>query len=204
MSAEARLAKADPKLGKVIARVVKHHGPQKFVRSPAKSHFEALSRSIIFQQLSGKAAGTIYGRYEALFRGGPTPAKVRRAKPELLRSAGLSTGKAKYVQALATAVDAGSLDLEHISSLEDDPIVEALTEVNGIGVWTAQMFLMFRLLRPNVLPTGDLGVRKGLTLAHRLRELATPAQVEKAGARWAPDRSLACLYLWASLDLALP
>ncbi len=198
---ERALAASDPRLGALIDRVVAHRGPRRFATSTARSHFEALTRSIVYQQLSGKAAGTIYGRFVEALGGEVTPGALVAIDDPALRAIGLSAGKARYVRALAEAVVEGRLDLENASSLSDAEVIAALTSVKGVGVWTAQMFLMFRLHREDVLPTGDLGIRKGLMLAHGLRREAAPGYVERAGKRWAPFRSVACLYLWAGLEL---
>jgi len=201
---EAILRAADPRLGALIDAVIEAGGRQRFAPSPASSHFEALARSIIYQQLSGKAAATIYGRLVVSLGGTVAPEPILAASEELLRSAGLSSAKVRYVRALAEAVALGGLDLDAVAELPDEAVIEALTQVPGVGVWTAHMFLMFRLHRPDVLPTGDLGIRKGLQLAHGLRRPAAPGYVRRAGVRWAPYRSIACLYLWAALDLKTP
>lgn len=200
LAAEEYLRAADPRLGRLIERVVEKAGAQRFVPSPHATHFEALARSIVYQQLSGKAAATIHGRVVELVGGSVAPETILAAGDEALRAAGLSRPKIRYMRALARAVTDREVDLEHVESLPDDEVIEALTRVQGIGVWTAQMFLMFRLGRPNILPTGDLGIQKGLQIAHGLKQPAAPGYVKRAGARWAPHRSLACLYLWAALD----
>jgi len=200
---ETALSAADPRLGRLIEEVVARGGRQRFQGSRASTHFEAIARSIVYQQLSGKAAATIYGRVVAALGGELTPELAVGADVEELRSAGLSAPKARYLRALAEAVVEGELDLGSVEHLPDEDVVAALTRVPGIGVWTAQMFLMFRLGRPDVLPAADLGIRKGLQLAHGLRNPAAPGHVERAGRRWAPYRSIACLYLWAALDLKL-
>lgn len=198
---ERALAASDPRLGALIDRVVAHRGLRRFGASSARSHFEALARSIVYQQLSGRAAATIYRRFAEALGGEITPGAIMAVEDEALRRAGLSAGKARYVRALAEAVAEERLDLEHASGLSDAGAIEALTSIKGVGVWTAQMFLMFRLHREDVLPAGDLGVRKGLGLAHGLAREATPGYVAQAGERWAPFRSIACLYLWAALEL---
>ncbi len=200
LGAERALGLADPKLGHLIDRVIEKAGVQRFVPSPYATHFEALARSIVYQQLSGKAAATIHGRVVGLLGGGVAPDSILRVGDEALQAAGLSRAKVRYLRALARAVVEQELDLEQVESQPDDEVIETLTRVQGIGVWTAQMFLMFRLGRPNVLPTGDLGIQKGLQLAHGLKKPAAPGYVKRAGSRWAPNRSLACLYLWAALD----
>lgn len=199
-SPEELLRSADPRLGRLIDAVVAKAGPQRFQPSPHASHFEALARSIVYQQLSGKAAATIYGRVLEALGGSMHPERILAVGDADLQAAGLSRPKIRYVRALAGAVTSGEVDLDHAESLPDQEVIASLTRVQGVGVWTAQMFLMFRLRRPNVLPTGDLGIQKGLQLAHGLRNPAAPGYVQRAGARWAPHRSLACLYLWAALD----
>jgi DNA-3-methyladenine glycosylase II len=195
--AEKHLCACDPMLGEVIRAV----GPQRFAKSPARSHFDAIARSIIYQQLSKKAAATIYTRYRDIVRGRTRgPEEAWAADAGCLRSAGLSTSKVRYLKELAKAVIDGGLDLDHIDDLPDDDVVSLLTKVPGVGVWTAQMFLMFRLRRPDVLPTRDVGVQRGLQLAHGLRKPAAPGYIARAGKRWSPFRSLACLYLWAAVD----
>ncbi|AKU92538.1 DNA-3-methyladenine glycosylase family protein [Vulgatibacter incomptus] len=199
--AESVLRESDPRLGRLIDAVVERAGRQRFPPSPAATHFEALARSIVYQQLSGKAAATIWGRVVGVLGGAVTPEPILSAADETLRAAGLSNSKVRYVRALARAVHDGEVDLDHVESLPDDAVIRTLTAVSGIGVWTAQMFLMFRLHRPDVLATGDLGIQKGLQIAHCLKNPAAPGYVLRAGSRWAPHRSLACLYLWAALDL---
>lgn len=200
---EATLAQRDPRLGALIGRVVERAGRQRYPVSNALSHFDALARSIIYQQLSKQAAATIYGRYRAAIGEPAGPQQLLAADVEALRSAGLSRPKIKYLQALARAIGAGQLDLEQLEALADDAIIDRLITVPGIGVWTAQMFLMFRLRRPDVLPTADLGIRRGVQLAHGLEQLAAPGHVARVGRRWSPHCSLACLYLWAALDVGV-
>ena len=185
--AVAHLKRADPTLAAVIARV----GPCRFEARAEGTHFEAVARSIVYQQLSGKAAGTIHGRFHALYGG--------RA-PDALRAAGLSRQKVGYLRDLAARVDAGDLPLADIETLGDEAVVAALTRVKGVGRWTAQMFLMFRLGRPDVLPDLDLGVQKAVQLAYGLPAMPKPADVLRVGAPWAPHRTVAAWYLWRSLD----
>jgi len=196
-SAEKHLCASDSKLANVI-RVV---GPQRFAESPARSHFDAIARSIIYQQLSKKAAATIYARYSNIMHdGGAGPEEVCAIDGGRLRSAGLSSSKVRYLKELARAVVDRRLDLDHLDDLPDDGVVAALTRVPGVGVWTAQMFLMFRLRRPDVLPTRDAGIQRGLQVVYGLRRPAAPGYIERVGKRWSPFRSLACLYLWAAVD----
>ncbi|MBT9555084.1 MAG: DNA-3-methyladenine glycosylase 2 family protein [Myxococcales bacterium] len=204
MSAEAALRVADPALGRLIDVVIDRAGLQPVPLSTAQSHYEALLRAIVYQQLSGKAAGTIYGRVMALMEGDPLPERLLAVPETALRGAGLSAGKTRYVRALSDAVATGAIDVgPGIDSLDDDAIVRQLTVVPGVGVWSAQMFLIFRLGRPDVLAVGDLGVQKGLQLAHALETVPTPKDVARLGAAWAPHRSLACRYLWKAVDLKL-
>jgi DNA-3-methyladenine glycosylase II len=166
------------------------------------THFDALVRSIVYQQLSGKAAATIHGRVLTLVGdGAEAPRRIVAASHDDLRAAGLSNAKARYVRNLAEHVLDGSLSVEALHEMEDDEIIAALTQVKGIGRWSAQMFLMFRLGRPDVLPELDLGVQKGIQKAYRLRKLPTPAQVLRRGAKWAPYRTIASWYMWRILEL---
>ena len=166
------------------------------------THFDAIARSIVFQQLSGKAAGTIHGRFQGLYGGrNPLPAELTETTDERLRAAGLSRGKSAYLKDLAARVVSGDLPVETLHELSDEEIITALTRVKGIGRWTAQMFLMFRLGRPDVLPILDLGIQKGIQKAYRLRKLPSPERVGKIGAKWAPHRTIASWYLWRLLDV---
>src|SRR3954470_8052773 len=165
------------------------------------THFQALTRAIVFQQLSGKAAGTILGRFNALYPDNEaTPARVLATSDETLRSVGLSRQKIGYLRDLAAKVSDGSLPLDHVESLEDDDLIAHLVQVKGIGKWTAQMFLMFRLGRPNVLPDLDLGIQNAIQRAYRMRKRPTPKKVQQIGKKWSPHSSVACWYLWRSLE----
>jgi DNA-3-methyladenine glycosylase II len=194
--ARRALMRRDP----VIATLIRQHGECGLASSQRTDPFHALLHAIIAQQLSTKAAKTIEGRFSALFDGGPTPAAVVRASDEKLRAVGLSPQKLKYVRDLCARILDGSLNLDALALLTDDEVIEALTSVKGIGRWTAEMFLMFRLHRPDVLPVGDLGIVKAVQRAYKLRALPTPARLTKIGETWRPYRSVACWYLWASLD----
>ena len=194
--ARRALMRRDP----VIATLIRQHGECGLASSQRTDPFHALLHAIIAQQLSTKAAKTIEGRFSALFDGGPTPAAVARASDEKLRAVGLSPQKLKYVRDLCARILDGSLNLDALAVLTDDEVIEALTSVKGIGRWTAEMFLMFRLHRPDVLPVGDLGIVKAVQRAYKLRALPTPARLTKIGETWRPYRSVACWYLWASLD----
>ena len=163
--------------------------------------YGALLRAIVGQQLSTKAARTIYERLTGLFEGRtPVPAEIVAADPDLLRSAGLSRAKVSYLRDLAERVEDGDLDLDHISELPDDEVIEQLTAVKGLGAWTVHMFLIFHLGRPDVLPVGDLGIRRAAELAYGLDDLPDADELTRIAEPWRPHRSLACLYLWRSLD----
>jgi DNA-3-methyladenine glycosylase II len=196
-SAVRHLKRADPRLAAVIARV----GPCRLEPRVDGSHFDALARAIVYQQLSGKAAATILGRVRDVYGGlMPTPAQLLATPEQALRAAGLSRQKFSYLRSLAEHTNGGALAENGIDTLPDEEIVNALVAVKGIGKWTAQMFLIFRLGRPDVLPELDLGVRKGVQKAYRMRSLPTPARVLEVGAKWAPYRSVAAWYLWRSLE----
>lgn len=189
----------------VMARVIGHVGRCNHSARIEGTHFDAIARSIVFQQLSGQAAGTIHKRFEAFYGGrSPHPAELIGTSDENLRSVGLSRGKAAYLKDLASRVESGELPVETLHKLTDEQIIEALTKVKGIGRWTAQMFLMFRLGRPDVLPELDLGIQKGIRLAYRMRKLPSPERVKKVGAKWAPYRTVASWYMWRLVDTTTP
>src|SRR3954464_8955194 len=195
--ATTHLKKVDPAMAAVIAKVGRYEGWP----DTAGTHFEAVARSIVFQQLSGKAAGTIHGRFHGLYGGRPPlPSELATTSDEKLRAVGLSRQKSAYLKDLGARVTSGELPIETLHELTDDEIVAALTQVKGIGRWTAQMFMMFRLGRPDILPDLDLGIQKGIQRAYRLRKLPTPERVKKIGAKWAPYRSVASWYLWRYVD----
>lgn len=188
-----------------MARLIDTVGICKLTLRDQGTHFDAIARSIVFQQLSGKAASTIHGRLEGLYGGrSPRPAELTETSDDQLRSVGLSRGKAAYLKDLAARVLSGELPVETLHELSDDEVIAALTRVKGIGQWTAQMFLMFRLGRPDVLPDLDLGIQKGIRRAYRLRKLPSPEKVNKMGAKWAPYRTIASWYLWRLLDAPAP
>jgi DNA-3-methyladenine glycosylase II len=160
-----------------------------------------LVRSIVFQQLSGKAARTIMQRLvNALPEGRLTPEAILALTPEQMRSLGLSGQKTAYVRDLAERTRSGEIDFSKFPAMSDDEVIEHLTRVKGVGVWTAHMFLIFALRRPDVLPTGDLGVRAAMRKAYRMRALPKPERMEKIAKRWRPYCSVASWYLWRSLD----
>lgn len=194
----AHLKKVDP----VMATVIDAVGKCTLQPRAEWTHFDALLRSIVYQQLSGKAAATIHGRVLTLIGDGAgAPKRIVETSHEAFRAAGLSTAKANYVRNLAEHVLDGSLPVDSLHELDDEAIIAALTQVKGIGKWSAQMFLMFRLGRPDVLPDLDLGVQKGIQKAYRLRKLPTPKQVLRRGAKWAPYRTVASWYMWRILEV---
>ena len=190
------LRRVDPRLRALIDRV----GPFAMEKRRHGDHFGSLSRAIVYQQLSGKAAGTIHGRYLALFPEAPTPRAVLDAEVAHLRGAGLSGAKVAALRDLASAAVDGRVTLPIPHRLSDEEIVERLVTVRGIGPWTAQMFLMFHLRRPDVLPLGDLGFRTGAKRLYGLRGDPSPARLERLAEPWRPWRSVAVWYLWRSLD----
>jgi DNA-3-methyladenine glycosylase II len=194
------LMKADQKL----AKLMKERGPIDPAtdrRGSRPDAYQALARAICGQQLSTKAARSIWEKVEAVFGGKtPTPKQVIEADPQELRDAGLSWSKVAYFRDLAEHVEDGELDLERLPELGDVEVMEELTAIKGIGAWTAEMFLIFHLGRADVLSTGDLGIRRAAQLTYGLDELPEPAELERIADRWRPHRTLACLYLWRSLD----
>lgn len=196
-SPASHLSAADPALARIIAQV----GPYRPVALPDGSHFDAVMRAIVYQQISGAAATTILGRVFALFAGSsPSPEQLLAATDESLRAAGLSRQKIGYLRDLAAKAHSGEVPFDALDSREDEEIIAELVKVKGVGRWTAQMFLMFRLRRPNVLPVLDLGIQNAIRKAYRLRKRPTPERVARIGARWAPHATLACWYLWRSLE----
>jgi DNA-3-methyladenine glycosylase II len=198
---EQRLAEADPRLGRVIARVTAAGKVRRFGPPNTASPFDAVARSIIYQQLSMQAAATIYGRVSSAVGGELRPPRLLATSAQRLRRCGLSRAKIRYLRALATAVIRAELDLAQLEQLPDARVVEQLTRLPGVGIWTAQMFLMFQLRRPDVLPLHDAGIRRGLQLAHGLEQPPSAATIASAGERWSPQRSIASLYLWAAVEL---
>jgi DNA-3-methyladenine glycosylase II len=213
------LKKSDPVMRAIIERV----GPCRMEFGPPEFH--SLAESIVYQQLNGKAAETIFNRFAAVAGEPLTPEGILKLTDERMRSVGLSKQKSAYLKDLATKTAAGMLNFSQLSDQADDEVIEHLTQVKGIGVWTAQMFLMFTLKRENVLPTGDFGVRMAMFKHYldaqrakssskktslkkpakkarpRKVRLPTPEQMEKIAKCWEPYRSVACWYLWRSLDM---
>lgn len=188
------LKKADPILGEIIERVGRY-GIE--YDEPA---FHSLAQAIVYQQLHGKAAATIFKRLTGLAGDPLTPAGILKLSEEQLRAVGLSKQKLSYLRDLAAKTQAGELDFSRFGDLPDADVIKQLTQVKGIGVWTAHMFLMFALRRPDVLPTGDLGIQMAIRKHYRKRKLPKPIQMEKIAKCWAPYRSVACWYLWRSMD----
>jgi len=189
------LKKSDPILCAIIERV----GPCRM--EFGEPEFSALAESIVYQQLNGKAAATIFERFAALAGEPLTPEGILKLSDEQLRGVGLSKQKSAYLKDLAAKTAAGALDFARLPELSDDEVIEHLTQVKGIGVWTAHMFLMFSLQRPNVLPTGDYGVQMAIKKHYKKRKLPKPKDMEKIARAWAPYRSVACWYMWRSLDI---
>jgi DNA-3-methyladenine glycosylase II len=189
------LKKADPILGEIIERVGRY-GIE--YDEPA---FHSLAQAIVYQQLHGKAAATIFKRLTDLAGDPLTPAGILQLSEEQLRGVGLSKQKLSYLRDLAGKTQAGELDFSRLQDLTDEEVIKQLTQVKGIGVWTAHMFLMFALRRPDVLPTGDLGIQMAIRKHYRKRKLPKPLQMEKLAKSWAPYRSVACWYLWRSMDI---
>jgi DNA-3-methyladenine glycosylase II len=192
------LRKSDP----VLSVIIKSVGSYKMnYDDPA---FASLAEAIVYQQLHGKAAATIFKRLTDLTGLPLTPQGILKLSEEQMRGAGLSKQKLSYLRDLAAKAASGEVDFAKLPDLPDDEVIKELTKIKGIGVWTAQMFLMFSLRRPNVLPTGDLGIQMAIRKHYRKRKLPKPAQMEKIAKCWEPYRSVACWYLWRSLDIKTP
>lgn len=186
----------------VMKGLVAYAGPLKLVPN-RHSPFQSLARSIVYQQLSGKAAATIFGRFCGLYRKGgfPSPQSVRRTSLEKLRSVGLSRAKAAYIHDLADRAARGLLpSLKESDGMTNDELIESLTAVKGIGRWSVEMFLIFNLAREDVLPVDDLGVRRGYQVAYGKRAMPEPKTLMKFGDRWAPYRTTATWYLWRAAE----
>ncbi len=189
------LKKADP----VMAGIIERAGPYRV--KYMEPVFQTLVRSIVYQQLSGKAAQTIFSRLAAALQVNPiTPEAILKLRPQRMRALGLSKQKTVYIRELARLTRDGDIQFERLPEMEDVAIIETLTRVKGVGVWTVQMFLMFALRRPNVLPVGDLGVRAAMKKAYSLTELPKPEEMERIAAAWHPYCSIASWYLWRSLE----
>jgi DNA-3-methyladenine glycosylase II len=198
----AHLRAADPVLRGLIDRVgIDSLGDRR--RGRPRDHYGALVRTIVGQQLSTKAARAIYGRLAERFGGrAPTPEEILADDPDELRTAaGLSHAKVGYLRSLAEHVLDGSLELTKLGRLSDERVIAELVAVKGLGLWSAQMFLMFHLQREDVLPVGDLGIRRAIMVAYELAELPGPEQMTAIADAWRPHRTLASLVLWHSLDV---
>jgi DNA-3-methyladenine glycosylase II len=191
------LRRRDP----VLADIIRKHGPCGLAAAQRADHFSALVRAITGQQLSTKAAATIYSRVIALMpEGRLTAAALAAVSDEQLRGVGMSRQKCSYFRDLCARVTSGELPLDSLDSMSDEDVITALTRVKGIGRWSAEMFLMFRLHRPDVLPVDDLGIVNAVKNVYRLRKRPTPERIRKIGEAWKPYRSVASWYLWRSLD----
>ena len=185
----------------VLGAIIKRHGPCGLGAARDRfDHFSMLVRAIVFQQLSTKAATTIHNRLIECMPGGVTPECLAAITDAQFRGAGISRQKAAYLRDLAGKVAAGDVPLAAVDTMTDEEVIEALTKIKGIGRWTAEMFLIFRLQRPDVLPVGDLGIVNAIQRAYRLRKKPTPERMRTLGEAWRPYRSVATWYLWRSLD----
>jgi DNA-3-methyladenine glycosylase II len=193
-AAVSHLRRSDPVMAKIIERV----GPCNLVALTPS--FETLARSITFQQLHGKAAGTIFARVQKAVGRSFTATAFLKTEPETLRACGLSRQKLASLTDLAEHVVRRRINFKNLSELDNDVVLETLTQVRGVGVWTAQIFLMFALQRPNVLPTGDFGIRNAVRQAYGLKEMPKPAELAEIALPWHPHCTVASWYLWRSLD----
>jgi DNA-3-methyladenine glycosylase II len=197
VEASAALAAQAPEFAAIVASA----GPCDLRRGrPRRTHFAELARAICYQQLAGSAARAIHGRFEALFDGAPTPEAVLTASDAALQGVGLSTAKRASIRDLAEHVESGALELDRIGRRSDERIIEELTQVRGIGRWTAEMFLMFQLGRLDVWPVDDFGVRKGYARLHGLAEQPTARALAPLGEPFRPYRSVAAWYCWRAAE----
>lgn len=195
--AVAHLRAADP----VLRDWIDHEGPCRFRVHAEGSHFDHIARSIVFQQLSTAAATTIYKRFVERFGGtAPTPRQLLRAPEQTLREVGLSGRKVEYLRDLATQALSPRSPIHRLHEMTDDEVMTHLTALRGIGVWTTQMVLMFRLGRLDILPTADLVIQKGVKILYGLRTMPTQERLERIGKPWAPYRTIACWYIWRVVD----
>jgi DNA-3-methyladenine glycosylase II len=188
------LRRNDPVLSEIIDRVGDYRIQFR------QADFDTLVRSIVYQQLSGRVAAVIFGRLAKAAGSSLTPAAILKLRPARMRSLGLSKQKTAYIRDLARHTRDGRVVFEELAALDDNTVIERLTQVKGIGVWTAHMFLIFALRRTDVLPTGDLGVRNAMRKAYGMAEAPTPAEMEAVALRWRPYCSVASWYLWRSLE----
>jgi DNA-3-methyladenine glycosylase II len=194
-SAVRHLKNSDPILRAIIESV----GPCRMEFGPPEFH--SLAEAIVYQQLNGKAAVTIFKRFTELAGEPLTPQGILKLSGAQMRSAGLSKQKSSYLRDMAERAARGDLDFSRLPEMTDEEIVKHLTQVKGVGVWTAHMFLIFTLRRANVLPTGDYGIQMAIKKHYKKRKLPKPEQMEKIARPWEPYRSVACWYLWRSLDI---
>ena len=204
-AARAELAASDPVMAELIERLGERSAARRRRGMPKPDAYGALLRTVVGQQLSSKAAATIYQRVLDLFGGKtPSPKQILAASEADLRGAGLSGRKVEYIRDLAAHVQSGELELDRLEQLSDEEVIAEISAVRGFGRWSAEMFLIFHLERPDVISGGDLGIRKAIQLAHGMDEMPTPSEVEEIGKRWSPHRSLASIYLWESLAGDVP
>jgi DNA-3-methyladenine glycosylase II len=189
------LKKSDPVLRAIIERV----GPCRM--EFGEPVFHSLAEAIVYQQLNGKAAVTIFKRFAALAGEPLTAEGIAKLTAEQMRSVGLSKQKSSYLRDMAERAIRGELSFTHLPEMTDEEVTKHLTQVKGVGVWTAHMFLIFTLKKENILPTGDFGIRMAMKKHYHKRKLPNPVQMEKIARPWEPYRSIACWYLWRSLDI---
>jgi len=189
---------------KMLKRLMEERGPIDPAidrRGSRPDPFEAVARAIVGQQLSTKAARSIWEKLLAQFGGDtPAPEALLRKRPQTLRKAGLSNAKVEFLRDLSKRVTDGRLDFDRIKDFSNEDVIAELIEVKGVGQWTAEMFLMFHLAREDVVSVGDLGIRRAVQIAYGMDDLPGPEELEKLAEEWRPRRTLACLYLWRSLD----
>ena len=189
------LKKSDP----VLAAIIEQVGPCKM--QFGEPTFHSLAESILYQQLNGKAAMTIFNRFTAAAGDPLTPKGILRLSDDEMRAVGLSKQKTSYLRDLALKTRDGLMEFERLPELPEDEVIAHLTQVKGIGVWTAHMFLMFTLRRPDILPTGDYGIQAAIKKHYKKRKWPKPDVMQKIAKPWTPYRSIACWYLWRSLDI---
>ena len=198
--ARAALAAADPVMAALIERIGDWSADERRRGQPKPDAYGALLRTVVGQQISTAAARTIYGRVLDLFGGRtPSPRELLEASEDDLRAAGLSGRKVSYIRDLAAHVENGELEIERLDELSDEEVIEEIVAVRGFGRWSAEMFLIFHLERPDVISGGDLGIRRAIQIEYGLDDLPAPQEVVEMGERWKPHRSIASIYLWQSL-----